>query len=123
MKLICVNGSFSVCKLSALPPLETLGEPVFMAKTKHELSLVCRTEQVPNHCAAAEHGWRAMYISGTLDFSLTGILSRLAGVLAEQNIPVFAVSTYDTDYLLIKETFFVQAKAALTAAGYQWSDE
>ena len=69
-----------------------------------------------NACCC-EHGWRALRIAGTLDFSLTGVLSTLTALLAAAQIPVFAVSTYDTDYILTRETDFDRAICALADGG------
>ena len=87
------------------------------------ISLVCETASVPENTLAREDGWRAFRVEGTLDFSLTGILSGLSAVLAENKIGIFAVSTYNTDYILVKEENFEKAAAALEAAGYLFSGQ
>lgn len=90
----------------------------FLAKTDEELSLVCKTEYTPAQTTAREDGWRAFRIEGTLDFSLIGILSKLSTTLAEHKIGLFAVSTYNTDYILVKEENFARAMAVLQESGY-----
>ena len=89
-----------------------------LAKTGEENSLVCRTEDVPGNAPAREDGWKGFRVRGVLDFSLTGILAGITGVLAEKEIPVFAVSTYDTDYILVRKEDSGAAAKALEEAGY-----
>ena len=91
----------------------------FFARTDEEISLVCETAHVPENTTAREDGWRAMRVVGELDFSLVGILARISDVLAREKIGIFAVSTYNTDYILTKETQFEDALAALARAGYE----
>ena len=90
----------------------------FIGKTDEEISLVCRTEDTPQETVERDDGWRGFRISGVLDFSLIGILSKLSGILAEKKIGIFAVSTYNTDYILVKEENFEKALLALEEEGY-----
>ena len=90
----------------------------FVGKTPDELSLVCETALVPENTCAREDGWRALRVEGTLEFSLIGILSSITSVLAQAKISVFCVSTFDTDYVLVKEEKLADALTALTRAGY-----
>ena len=83
------------------------------------MSLVCRTEDVPANTLERDDGWRAFRIQGVLDFSLIGILARLSGILAEHEIGIFAVSTYNTDYILVKEENFEEALSVLSLEGYE----
>jgi len=85
--------------------------------TTDELSIVCPTPSVPPDLPC-ESGWIAIKVQGPLDFSLTGILANLANPLAASGIPIFAVSTFDTDYILIKQEYLSQAKEALEQAGH-----
>ena len=94
------------------------GEFYVLAKTDEEVSLVCETEYVPVWTEAREDGWRAFHIQGVLDFSMIGILSELSGILAKARIGIFAVSTYNTDYILVKEEKFEQALDILEDSGY-----
>ena len=117
MTLKVLKQQFTVCKVRTLPP-ELLDAPFcFVGKTDQELSLVCETSVVPDDALVREDGWRAFRVSGTLDFSLVGILSELSGILAEANVGIFAVSTYDTDYILVKEAQLQLAAEALSARG------
>ena len=80
--------------------------------------MVCKTEDTPAETIERDDGWKAFRIQGVLDFSLIGILSKLSGILADNNIGIFAVSTYNTDYILVKEENFGKALDALTSEGY-----
>ena len=111
----------TVCQLTAITQDTLSGEFFFIGKTDHELSLVCETKSVPADCKAREDGWRAFCIKGRLDFSLTGILSPIAALLAEAKIGIFAVSTYDTDYVLVKAENFTAAMDLLSKNGYSIS--
>jgi len=107
----------TVCKVKDLSGFNPAGL-YFIGSTDEELSLVCETDRVPANTTAREDGWRAMRIVGTLDFSLTGILSKIATVLADAEVGIFAVSTYNTDYILVKEEALARAIEALNRAGY-----
>jgi hypothetical protein len=118
MRLEVIGKRFSVCKVKDCSKVD-LGEPfVFVSRTDQELSLVCPTASVPPNCVARDDGWSAMRVEGTLDFSLIGVLSRMTTALAEASIGVFAISTYDTDYLLVKEVQLDSALDALAKAGF-----
>ena len=90
----------------------------FVGKTDEEISLVCKTEDTPAETIERDDGWKAFRIQGVLDFSLIGILSKLSGILADNNIGIFAVSTYNTDYILVKKENFDKALKVLTSEGY-----
>jgi hypothetical protein len=94
-----------------------MGDFFSVTRTDEELSIVCAQEHVPEH-TQAERNWIGLKVLGPLDFALTGILANLATALAEAGISIFAVSTYDTDYLFIKRTDLVRAEVALTAVGH-----
>ncbi len=86
---------------------------------KQELSIVCPTSNVPDSILKdVEHDWKCIKVEGVLDFALTGILSSLANPLAENNISIFAISTFNTDYLLIKVDSIEKAKSVLENAGH-----
>lgn len=119
MKIKFLKSDFSVCKLRDLSRLNLASGFFFLAKTPDEISLVCFTEDIPDNAISIDNGWRAFRVEGTLDFNLVGILSRLTGVLAAKGISVFAVSTYDTDYVLIKESMEDSTRQALKEAGYE----
>jgi len=118
MNLQVLPQAFSVCQVFDLSKVDSTREFVFFAKTDEELSLVCETAFAPQNTLAREDGWRAFRVCGVLDFSLVGILAKLSGVLSEEGISIFAVSTYNTDYILVREVSFAPALAALVKAGY-----
>lgn len=118
MELQRIEFPLTVCKAADLSGIDWTAPFYFIGKTDEELSLVCRTEDTPRETTAREDGWRGFRVQGVLDFSLVGILAKLSGILAAQEIGIFAVSTYNTDYILVKEESFGRAMAALAAAGY-----
>ena len=109
---------FTVCKVREISETQLAAQFCFVGKTDQELSLVCETTDAPEQFLAREDGWRGIRIVGPLDFSLVGILSKISGILAEEKIGIFAVSTYDTDYILVKEPQLEQAAEALRRHGY-----
>ncbi len=119
MELECLNDLLTVCKITDPAVINPADDLYFLGKTDEEISLVCRTVNTPSNTVAREDGWRGFRIRGILDFSLTGILSRITGVLADKRIGVFAVSTYNTDYILVKEENMDMAVNALENAGYR----
>ncbi len=118
MELQLLPQPFAVCQVTNLQQINWQMPFCFLSKTDEELSLVCPEENLPTQTLQCEYGWRTFKICGTLDFALVGILARLSGLLAAAGISIFAVSTYNTDYILIKETALEQASAVLTANGY-----
>lgn len=119
MKLQIINGTFAVCKIKNLSEIHADADFYFLSRTDEELSLVCRSEHAPENPIAIEDGWRMFRVVGTLDFSLTGILARISDVLATAKVGIFAVSTYNTDYILVKAENFPRAIGALQTAGYE----
>ena len=115
MELQLLPDILSVC---ALPMDATPARCLFWARTDEEISCVCREEDAPTDALAVEPGWRAMRITGSLDFSLVGVLAPIAQCLAQARVGIFAVSTYRTDYILVKQAQLAQALAALSADGY-----
>ena len=108
----------SVCKVESFDATLLRDELCFVGKTDEELSLVCQSEHTPENCLAREDGWKAFRVQGVLDFSLTGILAGIAKLLSENGVPIFAVSTYNTDYILIKTEKYQKALDLLVANGY-----
>ena len=113
---------FTVCQLSGFEKIDLTRPFCFAAVTDEEYSLVSRTEDVPDNPIAREDGWRCFRIAGTLDFSLTGILAGIADILAEHSIGLFAVSTFNTDYIFVKDADFQSALELLGQAGYPVND-
>ena len=118
MELKKLPYDLTVCKVASLADVDLDTEFFFLGKTDEELSLVCRTEDVPAATVERDDGWKGFRIEGVLEFSMIGILSKLSGILAENEIGLFAVSTYNTDYILVKEANFAKALEVLAAEGY-----
>jgi RimJ/RimL family protein N-acetyltransferase len=117
--LVVLPGLFAVCRLAATAPVPAwaVGDGFLaLTRTAEELSVVCPQERVPAD-VRNEPGWRCVRVAGTLDFTLTGILASLTIPLARLGVGVFAISTFDTDYLLVKATDLSAACAAWRRAG------
>lgn len=102
---------------AAVPTWAWSGELCSVTRTTDELSIVCSEASVPPE-ALAERGWRALEVQGPLDFSLTGVLAALTAPLAAAAVPIFALSTYQTDYVLVRGQDLARACEALTKAGH-----
>lgn len=114
------NYDFSVCKVENTKSIDFDDEFVFIGKTDEELSLVCNTNKVPLNTISREDGWKGFRIEGQLDFSLIGILSKISGILAENKIGIFVVSTFNTDYVLVKSDQLERTKTVLENEGYNF---
>ena len=119
MELLCPHTQFCVCTLRDYSMVDLNAEYCFIGKTPEEKSLVCAAEAVPSNVLAREDGWKCLKIAEVLDFDLVGILSKLTEVLANCGIPVFAVSTFMTDYIFVKKENFQKAVSALRESGYE----
>lgn len=119
MQLQLLPQTFAVCQLQDTSQINWQLPLYFFSKTANELSLVCPEADLPAAVLQCERGWRALKICGTLDFGLVGILAKISGLLAEAGISIFAVSTYNTDYILIKAAHLDKAVTALNTNGYQ----
>ena len=122
MKLKAIEHDFTVCKVRDISQVDFNDEFCFLGKTDEEISLVCRSEKTPLNTVEREDGWKAFRIEGILDFSLVGILSRISAVMAENEIGIFALSTFNTDYVLVKKHNFERAVNALRGAAYEVSE-
>lgn len=121
LKLIRFPAPIAVCKFDPQqPPPAKLFEGKFFSvtRTPHEISAVIREADVQPEYETVERGWGAFVIPGPLAFDLVGILAEVSGVLAEAGIPIFALSTYLSDYILVKQDRLDEAEAALHAAGH-----
>lgn len=124
LELSVLAQRLSVCRLGSqesIPEWATGGEFFNVVRTKDELSIVCGEEQVPPGIQQ-QTDWRAFKVEGPLDFALTGILAGLSAVLARAEVSIFAISTFDTDYILVPERTLATAVAALRNAGYDVND-
>ncbi len=121
MELKKIPYDLTVCKVGDVAEVDLNSDFYFIGKTDEELSLVCRTEDAPSRTIGRDDGWKGFRIQGMLDFSLIGILSGISGILAEHKIGIFAVSTYNTDYILVKKENFETALNVLASEGYRIS--
>jgi hypothetical protein len=118
MELKIINQDFSICKVEDLSQIDYSDKFCFIGKTDEELSLVCSNNLIPKNAIEFDNGWTAFRIQGVLDFSIIGILSKISTLLANNKIGIFAVSTYNTDYILIKEENFEKSIKTLEQNGY-----
>lgn len=118
MKLKKIEYNLTVCKVASELDIDMNKEFYFIGKTDEEISLVCITEDTPINTTERDDGWKGFRIEGVLDFSMIGILSKLSNILADNKIGIFAVSTFNTDYILVKEENFDRALKVLASAGY-----
>ena len=114
--------NFSVCQVEDYSLVNLNSEYSFIGKTDEEKSLVCITDEVPANVIQQDDGWKAFRIQGVLNFSLIGILAKIAAALADNGISIFAVSTYNTDYVLMKKENYQKALDVLKALGYMIID-
>lgn len=119
MKMRQVPGEFSIGRFDP----DTEFPPVYsknfcsITRTPREVTIVCETDYMPRGCEKREDGWACLEVEGILDFSLTGIISKISGALAGAELSIFATSTFDTDYVLVKTKTLTKAREALRQAG------
>lgn len=118
MNIIKIEHELTVCKVKSEKDIDLAKSFYFIGKTDEEISLVCPTENTPIDTVEREDGWKAFRIQGVLDFSLIGILAKISTILAENKIGIFAVSTYNTDYILVKKEEYDRALQLLEKEGY-----
>lgn len=118
MELKVIDAEFSVCKVEDYSLVDMNAEFCFTGKTDEENSLVCPIQDVPSNTTERDDGWRGFRVQGVLDFSLIGILARISDILARNEISIFAISTFNTDYVLMKKENFEKAINVLKDEGY-----
>jgi len=118
MEIQVLAEAFSICRLKDYASVDMDLQYVFTGSTDEEKSLVCPTLSVPAGTLDRSDGWRAFRIEGVLDFSLVGILARISDILARGGIGIFAISTFNTDYILTKGEQFEEALRLLSSSGY-----
>ncbi len=121
LTLVFLPNRYAVCRLGADDPVPDWAYSrgfVSITRTQEEMSIVCLQDSVPPN-VTCQRDWRCLKVDGPLDFAQTGVLASLAGPLADAGIPVFVVSTYDTDYLLVSEPQATRAAEVLTNAGHR----
>ena len=119
MELKRIDAELTICKISETADIDLSREFYFLGKTDEEISLVCKTADAPENALERSDGWKAFRVQGILDFSLVGILSEISAILAENEIGIFAVSTFNTDYILVRKGDFERALNALKEKGYR----
>jgi hypothetical protein len=122
MKLF--KDKYGVCRLTrneSIPKWAQDSDFFSITKTSEELSIVCHEDSIPSEIKC-ERDWRILKIEGPLDFSLIGILASISTILAQKGISIFAISTYDTDYILIKNKDIDNAVESLLKERYEILD-
>ena len=122
MKIQRIHQDFSICQVEDYSLVNLESKYCFIEKTDEEKSLVCLTNEVPSNVIRRDDGWRAFCIQGILEFSLIGILSKIVSILADHHISIYAVSTYNTDYIFLKKENYQKGLEVLESAGYQVID-
>ena len=118
MNLKILEKKYQIVHCSEVPKISQ-GSLFSLSITADEISLVCEEETFISHTTKVEKGWKALKIEAVLDFNLVGILANISSTLAKESISIFAISTYNTDYILIKEEILSKACVALEAAGHR----
>jgi hypothetical protein len=121
LNMTLLKDRFGVCRLDeneAIPKWAVDSTFFSITKTMDELSVVCEQKRVPENIRC-ERDWFALKVEGPLDFSLVGILARISSILSKEEISIFAISTYDTDYILVKEKDVEKAINVLIKDGYE----
>ncbi len=122
MDLELLPAELAICRLGATEPMPkwARGALVAFVRTGEELSVVCDSASMPDGLDCSR-GWRAIRVAGTMDLSLTGVLARLLVPLGDAEVPIFAVSSFDTDYVLVPASRLEQARETLTSAGHEFA--
>jgi hypothetical protein len=113
-----IDGRYAIVRLAAdaAVPNWAHGAFVSITRTHRELSIVCNEGHVPD--VVADRGWRCLELAGPMPLDQTGVAAAFTRVLADAGVALFVISTYDTDYVLVRDTTLEQASTALRAAGY-----
>jgi hypothetical protein len=115
-----ITGTYACCRLDPGAPTPSIkNKPCFTARTNDEFSIICCQSEIPTD-ARVEDGYVLFRVAGTLEFSLFGVLSNIAQTLADKQISILALSTFDTDYVLVKKVDQQRAQSALTDAGHHF---
>ena len=123
LRIRLLQGTYAVCQIKDTENiLNCFDEKDFFSitKTEDEISVVMLQDKISND-VKAEKDWRILKVEGTLDFSLIGILAKISGILAKNSISIFVISTFNTDYILVKEEKIEKAMTVLSKEGYEIS--
>ncbi len=118
MKIEFLNYDLVVCKVSSMADIKAQGEFFSVTNTGEEISVICEKKYLDFDYIEANMDWSMFRVVGNLDFSLVGIISKISAILAENKISIFVLSTYNTDYVLIKKECIKDAKRLLSNNGY-----
>ena len=118
MELQRIDRVFSICLIESTKHIDLTQEFVFLQKTADELSLVCESSCAPPNAIKVDTGWKALRVSGQLDFNQVGVIAGIANILAGAGISIFVISTFNTDYVLIKAENYEKAIGELVCNGY-----
>ena len=118
IKIQKIDRDFTVCKIDDIAQVDFARDFTFLLKTPEEISLVCESVNVPADVIQSEAGWKALKIAGVLEFGQIGIIAKIANILAEAEISIFVVSTFDTDYILLKTENYDRGIQELVSNGY-----
>ena len=122
LKLILLNGEYAIYRFNSEAEIpESVGNKGFysITKTHDEISVVCLQDNCVTQNKQVNTNWRILKIQGPLDFSMIGIIAEISGILKDNNISIFTISTYDTDYILIKDMDVTKAIEALKTGGHK----
>ena len=122
MKIKVVDKSFSIYQCKSLDKSILNQDHIFISKTIDEISVVCETSLVPSIITVVDDGWKCLKIDEVLDFSQVGVLAKISKILADNQISIFVVSTYNTDYILIKEQNLYKAIELLKQNNYIFNE-
>jgi hypothetical protein len=123
VKLRTLPDSYAVARLqpgSELPEWVDKGPFRSVTRTEHEVSVVCRDHDVPEG-ESVDRGFTVLEVMGPLDFSLTGVIASLVAPLAEAEVPIFLISTFESDYVLVRSSDLGRAADALEDAGHEFA--
>lgn len=118
MVLHILEGIFSICKIKDVRNINWDSKYIFLGKTDDEISLVCDAREVPSNATDIDNDWKGFRVAGELEFSLIGIIAKISAILSDNNISIFVVSTYNTDYIFVKSKDFDCAINILIVNGY-----
>ena len=118
MELKKLKQDFTICQIQSLDHVDFSRKFAFLSKTDDEISLLCESAYVPPNATASEPNWKGLKISGILDFGMVGVIAGISNILASAGISIFVVSTFNTDYIFVKEKNFDKCLQELAQAGY-----
>ena len=123
MKLQKIERDFSICKLDNVEQVDFSQDFIFLQKTSDEVSIVCESINIPSNAVSVEAGWKAVRVSGVLDFGLIGVIAGISKILADAKIGIFVISTFNTDYIFMKSEEFPKGVQLLEQNGYTIKQE